>query len=268
MTKTIRTRLLAAGCLLLAVTIGVVAFSLSSSGSTSKPATSPQDDRVFSFLGAEKMLHYVSSKTAADGVSKTHTYRDDEKNQYTLNPERNSFSIFVDFNNRKPSFEDATEPTKELADRYFDTLFASAVAFLPDAPKDAKPNCEYVREQFNEYTGITSYSYERTINGFMTEENASISIDQSGCLSSCNIRNVGLFDGVTLPKIDMAKVEAEVERTVKEKYKDEFVSCFIDSKRLDIREGKLFLEGNVVVKFLIDDGIEMSALEEIFIPLD
>jgi len=113
------------------------------------------------------------------------------------------------------------------------------------------------------------FDFDRIINGYITEENVSITLYNSGDVIDVFLRNIDLFDRITVPSIDETEFDQKFEVAVRgwgDYYEGRRLR--IEGRYLVVRDGQLYLNYAFVYKIGSYDGENMyGELQGINIPI-
>ncbi|OJU15298.1 MAG: hypothetical protein BGN88_15525 [Clostridiales bacterium 43-6] len=122
--------------------------------------------------------------------------------------------------------------------------------------KYSKNTSDYVMDYINYNSTSEMYYIQfcRYRSGYKTSDFALINLTKDGALVSY-ICHPSKFEGIKVPKIDEKKHLAKLEQTVKEEYKEKFVSFSVFGKTLSINEkGELEISYAVDIKYKYDEN--------------
>ena len=96
----------------------------------------------------------------------------------------------------------------------------------------------YYNYLFDEYFKQHTVIYDRMVGGYRTLEGVAMIFEADGRIRHIGIAKIGLFDGVTIPKVDEKAIDAKCEEILKSRHSN-YKSFTARSRKLDIKDGQL-----------------------------
>lgn len=220
------------GMLTLVVFSGTV-FALNSSASE-------MNTKVINFMNKDVELKLTQHNNATK-IGKMNVYKDEELNQYILKGEK-LVGYFkekeINPTTRKAKSEFSKLNGREIADNFVKSIIDYEATIFEKYKFD---KVDYV-ESYNEY----NYTYSKYINGILTNDGITISLDENGNLMSYSAPRQGLFDNLDTP-VTKNDIEIYIDEYMNKNFKD--VDYKIDSLVIDYINKKYVVDCYIEVSF-------------------
>ena len=132
--------------------------------------------------------------------------------------------------------------------------------------KTQVPLEQYTYVKTNDYPDRyeKSFYYERIINGYSSFDSILITVTYDGTISSFSAPRVGIFDNVTIPKIDEARLLEQLDVMVKKQFGDVTYTEFTNDRTLAIME-----DGSLAMHMrALPDGMDEIYTWEFYVPIE
>ena len=122
----------------------------------------------------------------------------------------------------------------------------------------------YIKTSDYPYRYQKSFYYERVINGYSSFDLILITVYYDGTISSFTAPRVGIFDDVTIPEIDEAKLLEQLDVMVKKQFGDVTYTEFPDDRGLAIME-----DGSLAMYMTaLPDGMDEIYTWSFYVPIE
>lgn len=172
-------------------------------------------------------------------------YLDDEENEYIFsNNKLTGFLKNVKIEEKEHSEIEKIMSNEDSKNEMLEKYKEKALEIITNYTKDKSildrydVTDSYYQEDYDELV----YSFTKTIDGYVTNDSITISLDINGNLSSLSAPFQGLFDEYENVKIDRNEVDKFVKETMSSKNYNDVESYSVDYEFINIVNEKLVLE--------------------------